>query len=60
MQKKMTAPAISATPITPPTTPPAIAPVFVLLLEDVEDGVDVGLAAPVDGAEIAVDSGLSE
>ena len=72
----MTAPAISTTPTTPPTTPPAIVPVSVLLLEDVEDGVevvevvevveaveapvDVGTTVLVDEAEVAVDSGVSE
>lgn len=48
IMKKMTAAAISATPITPPTTPPAIAPVFDLLPEDVGLGVVVSDAEAVD------------
>jgi len=65
--KKTAAAAISATPITPPTTPPAIAPVFDLLLEDVglgavvsdAEAVDVEMVEPVDWGLDAVDSGLS-
>ena len=46
----MAKPVISAIPITPPTTPPAMAPTFVLLPEDVL-GDDVGIrvmALPID------------
>lgn len=47
-----------AAPQTPPTTPPAMAPVFVVDLPVVDDEVEVGFAVVVVDVDVEVGSGV--
>jgi len=54
-------PTIAASAITPPTTPPAIAPVFDFELDEVDVGVAMTDGEPVRDAETAlVDDAITE
>jgi hypothetical protein len=55
MTNHATTPAINAAPMRPPTTPPAIAPAFDLLLCGVEDGVEATVVLDADELGVKVD-----